>query len=53
MDYRQELRLRGTRLNVSIIIVIDEIGYRIITYLRYFDMNLTIVVEERDAYGSA
>jgi hypothetical protein len=52
MDYRQELRLRGTRLNISIIVVIDEIGCRVIMYLRCFDMNLTVVVEERDAYGS-
>ena len=32
---------------------IDEISYRVITYLRCFDVNPTVVAEEHDACRSA
>jgi hypothetical protein len=39
--------------SMSIPSTIDEISYRVITYLRCFDVNPTVVAEEHDACRSA
>ncbi len=53
LECRRELRLRVARHNVNTFAVKYEISCRDTTYLRCFHVNLTAVVEEREAYRSA